>query len=131
MNFQEHLKRTNGKGAEIHRFLDSYSKTYGVDHRVALHHHKGISRAVRLFGEKARSIAEQHIKDDWLGRIPVDENDENFYKEKWACDLWKFLDAKSEAENIMSNGELKVVWLNEHQAIGILPINCGQPIDWK
>jgi hypothetical protein len=90
MTRNEHIERTNGEGNEIHRQLDRFFHKFMYDHRVVMHHRKGIELIVKEFGEEIRWIAEQHVLDDWEGKIPEDHNDRNFYRREWAVDIEKF-----------------------------------------
>lgn len=101
MNLDDHIKATAGAGREIHEFLDQFVHQFGIDHRVALHHKAGIAIVVKQFGEKARAIAEQHIRDDWAGQLPVGPDDAEFYREAWACDAGKYRQAHKKAKELM------------------------------
>jgi hypothetical protein len=101
METREHLINTNGQGIEIHEFIDQYWEKFKEDHRVVLHHGKGIEYIVKKFGEYARTIIMQHLKDDQYGTvfrgIPKDQNDPIF---KGYTD--KFEDAKQYADKLLS-----------------------------
>lgn len=89
MRFEEHCKRSLREFGRayifVHRWLDIYRGKKGFDekgeeynyngmlealHREQRHHKEGIEECVKLFGEDVRKIAEQHIKDDFDGKIP-------------------------------------------------------------
>ncbi len=103
MKQEEHLKRTNGKGEKVHQFMDQYSRSIGPDHRVVLHHRLGIEMVARLFGPEFIWIAEKHIKDDWMGLIPNDFFDEDFYTERTAIDVKRFNKALDEAKRLFGS----------------------------
>jgi hypothetical protein len=101
MRQEEHVKRTKGKGKEIHQFIDQYYAIYGTDHRVVLHHALGVKLIGEKFGAKAIPIAEQHIRDDWgVKDIPQDHLDQNFYRVAWCSNLHNFIDALKFAEEL-------------------------------
>ncbi len=100
MNYIEHLKRTNGIGEEIHKYLDQYYQLYRGDHRIILHHRKGVELIKKLFGEDMGWVAEQHIKDDFGGWIPESYDDEVFDKICYSVDSVMFDAAKKKAMEI-------------------------------
>jgi hypothetical protein len=103
MNALDHTKRTNGVGIEVHKFIDQYYPMFRGDHRVLLHHKKGIKLIGEILGEYAIPIAEQHIRDDWDGKIPEDYNDKNYYREAWCFDIDMFNEAIKFAKEILYN----------------------------
>lgn len=103
MKREDHLKRTNGQGDEVHKVLDHYFHYFFKDHRVVLHHKRAIKLISEIFGDYAIPIAEQHIRDDWDGKIPEDYNDRNFYREAWAFEEKNFIEAKKFAKEILYN----------------------------
>ena len=61
-----------GRGyAEVHEFLDQYSKVFPREHRKVYHHRHGILLIVQRFGVDAARAAERHIAED-EGFVPVD-----------------------------------------------------------
>lgn len=101
MMLDRHLKNTQGQGEEIHAFIDQYWDEYKEDHRVIFHHARGVEFLINRFGEDARWIIEQHLKDDQYGTIfrgvPEDENDSMF---KGYTD--RFKEAKQFASKLLS-----------------------------
>jgi len=93
MKVEYHLKQTGGAGENIHRFLDQFYRYYGPDHRVILHHLKGIHLIGMLYGHEALIIAEIHVRGDWNGKLPYNQHDTNFYRAPWAYDLKTFWEA--------------------------------------
>ena len=62
MTQQQHEQEcliTFGKSfAEVHRFLDQYSaRIRGHNHRMLLHHKRGVELVLQKFGEEARARA--------------------------------------------------------------------------
>ncbi len=83
MTLTEHLESTNGEGEEIHKVLDQFQNRFPKDHRVILHHQKGIDFLVKKFGEEKKWIMIQHLDDDEYGvdafrDIPRDQHDPIF-----------------------------------------------------
>lgn len=113
MNLQRHLERTLGEGREVHIFLDQYRERFGNDHRVILHHWRGIDFVVRnlakteadfgMEGNIAR-ICKQHIKDDFYDFgddiIPFDFKDREYFRPEWAYDLELYNAAVEFAKNL-------------------------------
>lgn len=69
MEREEHMARTQAAlgrpWPQVHDFLDQFfDAAPGFAHRIILHHRLGIELVVREFGEEARAVAEQHIRDD-------------------------------------------------------------------
>lgn len=102
MKLEYHLKTTGGAGKYIHLFLDQFFKEYREDHRVILHHKKGIELVGKLYGYDAMVIAENHIRDDWEGGLPNGPNDLNYYRYVWAYDLHDFVAAHKFANELFS-----------------------------
>ena len=100
MQIESHLNNTNGEGREIHEFIDQYWDAFKEDHRVVLHHKKGIDFIVDKFGEGTKWIVEQHLKDDQYGTIfrgvPDNQHDPMF---KGYTD--KFEEAKLFADELL------------------------------
>lgn len=59
--------------SEIHAYLDQYFATYGLAHRLLLHHHLGVALIVKRFGEAARPAAELHILRDLQQERELDQ----------------------------------------------------------
>ena len=82
MLLDEHIRNTDGKGGEIHEFMDQYWDDFQEDHHLIFHHLKGVEYICSKFGEYARSIAMQHLKDDGYDgiqrQIRKDANDPLF-----------------------------------------------------
>jgi hypothetical protein len=87
MELKDHIKSTGGAGREVHIFMDQYYKYFKIDHRIILHHKLALKLIGEKFGPDAIPIAEQHIRDDWMGQIPESFLDRNFYREAWFCDI--------------------------------------------
>ena len=90
MRVEQHLLRTNGKGKEVHEFIDQFYEIYGDKHRAIFHHKEGIEWVVKIFGEEARWIAEKHVFDDINGDmfndpIPESKNDYRMENESKLC----------------------------------------------
>ena len=100
MTIDDHIKNTQGRGRDVHLFIDQFAWKFKYDHRIVLHHKQGVEWIVKQLGENARWIAEQHIKDDWDGKLPEAYNDRNFYRIEWACDEALFLKAERFAEKL-------------------------------
>ena len=100
MNREKHIENTFGNGEEIHKQMDRFFWRFTYDHRVVMHHQKGIDLIVKEYGEGVRWIAEQHVKDDWDGKIPKDHNDRNYYRAEWATDINLFYKAHQMATRI-------------------------------
>jgi len=63
---QESLAEYGQPFSEVHIFLDQYySRFLGTNHRILLHHRRGIELIVQQFGESDRGPVEQHIRLDW------------------------------------------------------------------
>lgn len=105
MKREDHIISTGGKGEEVHTCLDRFFWRFGYDHRVVLHHKLGIDLIVKEFGEEARWIAEQHIKDDWGGKIPETYYDRNYYRKEWATDMDIFIRAFEFAKTLFRASE--------------------------
>ncbi len=99
MDIEEHLKESNGKGKEIHEFLDQFYSKFKEDHRCILHHEVGIELTVRRFGEESRNIAINHIISD-IGRIPKDFRDKRYD----VC--WYVTDIETREKALKVAGEL-------------------------
>ena len=82
MMLDKHLINTQGQGEAIHIFIDQYWDEFKEDHRVILHHKKGIDFLINKFGEESRWVIEQHLKDDQYGTVfrgvPDDQHDSIF-----------------------------------------------------
>ena len=70
MKFEEHcqecIEKLGNPFEEVHIWLDEFagSKRYGMKHRKARHHLKGIEEVRKLFGEDAVEAAKLHILSD-------------------------------------------------------------------
>lgn len=102
MILSKHIENTDGKGKEIHKYIDRFAWRFGLDHRVVYHHQRGGELLVKEFGESSRWIIEQHLKDDWVefGKIPKDFNDEDFFREEWVFDLHLYKKALNFAKSL-------------------------------
>lgn len=74
MTLEEHERacacRFGQPHTEVHVFLDHYYREFrGNNHRLLLHHKKGVDLVVERFGEAARGPAEQHVLLDY-GFVP-------------------------------------------------------------
>jgi hypothetical protein len=103
MTTAQHIKNTKGQGREIHLWIDRFAWKFGLEHRIVLHHQQGIELVVKEFGEEARWIAEQHMKDDWVDfgdKIPTGYDDKEFFRDIWAVNIDMFLKAQRFAERM-------------------------------
>jgi hypothetical protein len=76
----ESCEKAFGNGyAEVHEFLDQYSKVFPREHRKVYHHRRGIMLIVQRFGLDAARAAERHILED-EGSVPADHT--YFHTEK-------------------------------------------------
>jgi len=64
---------------KVHKHLDSYFPILRDAHRMIFHHKQGVEHMVHHYGEKARGIAQQHIKDDYQGVLPEGFLDRNYF----------------------------------------------------
>lgn len=103
MKQDEHIKNTGGAGAEIHQYMDQFYFLFGQDHRVVIHHELGLKLVAKVFGPEAIPIAEQHIRDDWDGWLPIDMDDRMFYRRAWAYDMVLFDKALAHAKKLLTN----------------------------
>lgn len=79
MIFEQHCRASEtafGKRYEnIHRWLDEFVNLYEPSkrykHRKFRHHKEGIQEARKMFGDIGALVAEQHIKHDNEGRVPL------------------------------------------------------------
>ena len=75
MNRTEHAKSCEAAYgnafAEVHDFLDQYSKAFPRQHRVLYHHRLGLALIAERFGSLAVQAGERHILED-EGVIPED-----------------------------------------------------------
>jgi hypothetical protein len=101
MDLENHLITTGGAGRNIHIFLDHFYRYFREDHRVILHHQEGIKVVGNIFGTEAMSIAENHIRDDWYGGMPLGHYDIKFYRMVWAYDIHSFMEAYEFAEEFL------------------------------
>lgn len=79
---KEHIESTAGQGEAIHAFIDQYWEMFEDDHRVVLHHKKGVAYLVKKFGEENRRIIMQHMLDDGYVILREDQHDPRF--KDWA-----------------------------------------------
>lgn len=74
--YKEHCadcKRELGEDfSQVHRWLDAYFRTWGPNHRSLRHHKQGVESVRKMWGDKAASAAEIHIKKDFFGEVPED-----------------------------------------------------------
>lgn len=93
---QECLAEYGQPFSEVHIFLDQYySRFPGINHRILLHHQRGIELVVQRFGESARGPAEQHIQLDW-GFLPESWKDLADYYFPLSLDEEDFIDTELE-----------------------------------
>ena len=96
----DHIKRSGGAGAEIHQYLDQYFRTFGHDHRIILHHKMALKLIASKFGPEAVPIAEQHIRDDWDGKLPESYADRSYYRLEWSYDSNQFEQTLQKAKEL-------------------------------
>ena len=58
---------------EVHEWLDEFSSTLGLNHRVKRHHKDGVEEIKKKWGNRAAQAAEIHIKRDCYGEVPSKE----------------------------------------------------------
>ncbi len=108
MRLDDHIRRSGGAGTEIHRYLDQYYPTFGHDHRVVLHHKMALKLIASKFGPEAVPIAEQHIRDDWDGKLPESYADRSYYRLDLSYDANHFGQASQMAKELCGQYETGV-----------------------
>lgn len=79
MNLEEHCKRSENlfgdRHEEVHLWLDEYAKNYSnsekYKHRKYRHHQEGVEEARKIFGDLGAKVAEDHIRADNEGKLPI------------------------------------------------------------
>jgi len=61
---------------QVHRWLDELFATYGLDHRPERHHVGGVEEVRKRWGDRAAQAAEIHIRRDYYGELPTEEQAE-------------------------------------------------------
>ncbi|MEI7900888.1 MAG: hypothetical protein WCK89_11585 [bacterium] len=58
----------------VHQWLDALFKTLGPKHRSARHHAGGVEQVRKMWGDRAASAAEIHIRRDYGGAVPSEKD---------------------------------------------------------
>jgi len=80
-SYKEHCAECKEKlGKEwyvVHRWLDELFAKMGFHerHRQVRHHEKGIEEVRKMWGDEAAKAAELHIRADFYGYLPKDDDD--------------------------------------------------------
>lgn len=59
---------------EVHDWLDELWPTVGPCHRFIRHHEGGVEEVRKMWGDKAAEAAKIHIRKDFCGGIPTEED---------------------------------------------------------
>ena len=60
--------------AYVHQWLDALFKVLGPKHRSVRHHAGGVEQVRKMWGDRAASAAEIHIKRDYGGDVPSEKD---------------------------------------------------------
>lgn len=64
--------------AQVHRWLDELFIILGPKHRSARHHDKGVEKVREMWGDEAAKAAEIHIRRDFGGHLPTEEQSQEW-----------------------------------------------------